>query len=154
MYNKEKIIEILKVIQEPIPFIHNPFSYYAQKLNLTEGEVIELIKDYIQKGIIRRFGAILKHNRAGFLVNAMVVIKVEEEEIDKIGKELSKFHVVTHCYKRTSYADWSYNLYAMVHAKTEEEFEKYLKEIKSIIGSRKMMVLRSLHEYKKKGFKM
>ncbi|MCX7725464.1 MAG: hypothetical protein N2053_01315 [Chitinispirillaceae bacterium] len=152
--NKKDLIGILKILQEPLPLIHNPFSYYAKKLNLSEEEVILLIKNYLKEGIIRRVAGILKHNKAGFLINSMVVMKIEEKEIDKIGTELSKFRFITHCYKRTSYADWQYNLYAMVHAKTEEELEKYIDQIKSVVGKRDMIVLRSIKEYKKMGFRV
>lgn len=154
MCREKTLIEVLKILQEPIPLIPNPFSYYAQKIDISEAEVIRLIKEYIDKDIIRRFSAILKHNKAGFIANTMVVIKVEEEEVDRIGSELAKFKFITHCYKRTIYPDWQYSLYAMVHAKTEGELEKYLEQIKIVIDNREMVTLRSLKEYKKVRFRI
>jgi len=121
--------EILKFLIDGIPLIKRPFKELAEKLNLTEEEVLEIIKQLKEKGIIRRLGATIRHNRVGYKGNAMVAWEVPEEKIDEIGNYLATQEYISHCYIRKTYPDWPYNLYIMIHAKTREEISKIVNEI-------------------------
>ena len=79
------------------------------------------VKALKEKGVIRRFGATLYHQEAGFGANAMVAWVVPEERIEEVGRIMSEFREVTHCYQRAPQGDWKYNLYTMVHGDSGEE---------------------------------
>jgi len=58
---------------------------------------------------------------------------------------------VTHLYVRTLHPGrWEYPLFAMVHARSAEEMEGLLDGLARHSGLSDRLVLRSLHEYKKK----
>ena len=144
----------MAVFQEPLPFVENPLARYAEKLDITEDEVLALLRHYLSSGALRRVAGVLKHNRAGFPVNAMVAMEVESDLCDEAGAILARFPFISHCYRRTSYPDWPYTLYAMVHAKSQEEYSLHIEKIRSAVVCRSIEVLRSVREYKKTAFRL
>ncbi len=136
----------------------------------------ELREDIAAKRM-RRFGAILRHQDAGFPCNAMVCFRLDErrttsdecelnemlaesrhsdnrrlEESSKI-KSLAKKHFVSHCYERPSFKSFPYNLYAMMHAQTPEELDGFIKESVALLDNPEYVVLHSLKELKKTSYR-
>ena len=145
----EKSRKIVKILREDLPIVEKPFKKLAESYNLEEEELINTILNFMREGIIRHFGAIVKHDKVGYISNAMVAWEVKEEEIDRVGNLIASFPEVTHCYKRVSTDKWPYNLYAMIHGKSKEEFEEIIKKITELIKAEKYTVLFSLKEFKK-----
>jgi siroheme decarboxylase len=143
----------MKILQYPLPLAEEPFARYAELLDVSQEEVIELLRHYLQTGTIRRVAGILKHQQAGFTVNAMLAMVIDADRCDTIGTELAKLSCITHCYRRTVYPEWPYSMYAMVHARSTGEFERHLLEIRTIVGSAKIAILTSMKEYKKTAFR-
>ncbi len=154
MFDKEKDLKNLSVLQKPLRFEHRPFDSFAKNLGINEEQTVELIKEYISRGMIRRFAGIVKHDRIGYRFNAMVAFQVESEKCDEAGEILSAFPYITHCYRRSSFPDWPYNLYAMIHAREEEELEQRIKEVKEAITFVSVAVLPTLQEFKKSLFQI
>ncbi|MBN1577527.1 MAG: hypothetical protein JW913_13295 [Chitinispirillaceae bacterium] len=144
----------MAVFQDPLPLVEKPFAAYAKKLGITEDETIELLRHYLSTGVIRRLAGVLKHDRAGFVVNAMVAMVIPPGECDAAGAVLAEFPFITHCYRRTAYPDWPYTMYAMVHAKSRREFDGDIERIRSSVAPQEMAVLRSVKEYRKTAFRM
>jgi DNA-binding Lrp family transcriptional regulator len=97
---------------------------------------------------MRRFGAFVRHQKMGFTFNGMSVWDVPHEDCTHIGRCFASFPFVSHCYERPRNEAWPYNLYAMVHGKTEEELEAHLALMRESSGL-DCEVLVSLKEYKK-----
>ena len=115
----------------------------------------ELREDLAAKRM-RRFGAILRHQDAGFPCNAMVCFLLDEGTLansESAGSLLAKKHYVSHCYERPSFENFLYNLYAMMHAQTPEELNGYIKESVSLLDNPEYVVLHSLKELKKTSFR-
>ena len=115
----------------------------------------ELREDLAAKRM-RRFGAILRHQDAGFPCNAMVCFMLDEGTLansESAGSLLAKKHYVSHCYERPSFENFPYNLYAMMHAQTPEELDAYIKESVALLDNPEYVVLHSLKELKKTSFR-
>ena len=115
----------------------------------------ELREDIATKRM-RRFGAILRHQDAGFPCNAMVCFMLDEGMLansESAGSLLAKKHYVSHCYERPSFENFPYNLYAMMHAQTPEELDGYIKESVALLDNPEYVVLHSLKELKKTSFR-
>ena len=136
----------------------------------------ELREDLATKRM-RRFGAILRHQDAGFPCNAMVCFCLDERRKTSVGsdsneklaesrhsdnrrleesskiKSLAKKHFVSHCYERPSFKSFPYNLYAMMHAQTPEELDGFIKESVALLDNPEYVVLHSLKELKKTSFR-
>lgn len=145
--------EIIKFIQGDLPIESHPFLSLAQQLNLSEDEIIARIKVLQEKGMIRRFAAILSHYRAGFTANAMVAWRVEELAADSAGAIMAEYKEVSHCYLRDVPKEFGYNLFSMIHAGSEEELKNLVEDIAWRTGLDNYVVIKSIKELKKVSMK-
>ena len=133
---------------DDIPHTLTPFKDWGVSCD-------ELREDIATKRM-RRFGAILRHQDAGFPCNAMVCFMLDEGTLansESAGSLLAKKHYVSHCYERPSFENFPYNLYAMMHAQTPEELNGYIKESVALLDNPEYVVLHSLKELKKTSFR-
>jgi len=145
--------EFIRELQKDIEIIPEPFKQSVEKLGITLNELFEKTKEYEETGIMRRFAAILRHRDAGFTANGMIVWKVPEERIDKVGYKLAAFTEVSHCYRRPTYPDWEFNIFSMIHARSIKAAEKIAQEISNIIEVYDYKILFSSREFKKERVK-
>lgn len=145
--NLEK--KIIALLQTDIPVVKRPFLKMADQIGITEDEFLAVLKDLDDKGLIRRFGATLKHQNSGFKANAMVAWKVDEDRVQKTGEIMTSFREITHCYRRNPAPGWKYNLYTMVHASNEDECYAIVKKISKAVGEDEYELLFSRKELKK-----
>lgn len=112
--------KILASVQKDIPITEHPYLEIAEGLEISEKMLLEKLKGLCDRGIIRRFGATIRHQKSGFAANAMIAWKVDERRVYHVGQKMASFRQVSHCYKRKSNDKWPYNLYTMIHARDEE----------------------------------
>ncbi len=141
--------EIIRFIQGDIPVEPRPFASLANRLNLSEEEIVERIRDLQDQGMIRRFAAILRHYNAGFNANAMVAWKVALEDADRVGMIMAGFDEVSHCYLRDVPEEFGYNLFSMIHARSNEQILTLLKQLASQTGLSDYIIIKSIQELKK-----
>jgi len=113
-----------------------------------EKAVVTVVRELMHSGIIRKFAAILRHQRAGFKRNAMVVRSASPSQCEQAGNVLASYREVTHCYERIPPFQGKYSLFTMVHFKQKEE-GLLLDEMARAAGISDYMVLFSEHEFKK-----
>ncbi|WP_217450764.1 Lrp/AsnC family transcriptional regulator [Vogesella oryzae] len=95
-----------------------PFLPLAAASGLAEAEVRQRLQAWVDGGVIRRFGFVLRHHELGFRANAMCVWQVPAGERDAIGARLATDPAVTLCYARPPRGEaWPYNLFCMIHAR-------------------------------------
>jgi len=144
-----KRIAVIKELQKDIEITPEPFKAAIKKLGLSYETFFEIANELKESGVMRRFATILNHRKAGFGANAMSVWVVPEDKAEAIGKEMAEFSAVSHCYLRPSYPNWPYNLFAMVHAKTQEECDSLIEEMAKESGLTQYSKLYSTVEFKK-----
>ncbi len=111
---------VIATVQGDMPVVARPYEHIATQLEITEDNLLAIMNDLVERGIIRRFGATLRHQKSGFQSNAMVAWRVDEARIEAVGKIMASFRAVSHCYRRDPTPKWPYNLYTMVHGKDED----------------------------------
>lgn len=125
------------------------------------GVSVEELRDDLAQKRMRRFGAILRHQEAGFAYNAMVCFGLDErrgstgsptEARDERGIVLAQKPYISHCYVRPAFEGFPYTLYAMMHAQSAEELDQYIKDAAASIGNPDYAVLNSVRELKKTSF--
>ncbi len=141
--------ELVRELQKGLPLVSRPFLDIADRLGLSEEEIIAKVKDFLFRGIIRRFGAVVKHQDVGYVANAMVVWPVPEERIMEVGRAMASFPEVTHCYNRPSVPGWPFTLYTVIHGKREQDCRSIAKKISSSTGIKDYRILFSTAELKK-----
>jgi len=148
-----KEIELLRVLQEDIPLDPRPFQKIGQQIDLSEEEILEIIKEWQKSGIMRRMGIILRHRKAGFNANGMSVWIVPDERIEQVAKTMISFPEVGHCYQRPSFPNWPYNMFAMIHGKSKEQVINVAREISKAVGIEDYDILFTVREFKKVSMK-
>lgn len=140
--------DVARRLQGNIPLVERPFRKIAEETGLTEAEVLAIADDLRTQGIIRKFGAIVRHQLAGYTHNVMVVWAVPPARLDEVGKRLASFPEITHCYDRTPAFEGKYTLFTMVHFRKDAD-EDLLDKIAAAAGVGDYKLLRSIEEFKK-----
>ena len=105
-----------------LAYTRRPYAQLADRIGLTEAEIIARIEALLAAGVIARFGVIVRHRALGWRANAMVVWDIESARIDTAGPRLAAHPGVTLCYERTPAPGvWPYRLYSMIHARSRPE---------------------------------
>jgi len=141
--------QVISAIQGDIPVCENPYRVLAEGLNMTEEAFLSILNGLHGKGLIRRFGATLRHQMSGFIANAMVAWQVDEVRVEEVGGTMASFKEVSHCYRRNPAEAWPYNLYTMVHATSREACLDTARRISEKTGVAVYRVLFSKRELKK-----
>ena len=139
----------IRVLQQDLPLASEPFDVWAKQAQTPVNQLLADAQRYIDRGIMRRFSAVLKHREAGFGANAMGAWIVSQEKHEEFGRLAAGFSAVSHCYLRPTYPDWPYSIFTMVHARQPSECEAVLAEISKASGINGYAALYSTHEYKK-----
>lgn len=142
-------LKVIRGLQRDLPVTARPFQEIAQELGLSEEELTTIIRQLMNQGYIRRFGATIRHRISGFQANAMVAWHVPEAQIEQVGAQMAAFREVTHCYERQVSDVWPYNLYTMIHGKTQAECEAIAQRMAAATGIQDYVLLFSDAELKK-----
>jgi len=140
--------DLLRQLQGDLPIEKRPFRTVASRAGMNEEAVLDAIGTLVQQGVIRKFGAILRHQRAGITRNAMVIWAVPPDRTEEAGNVFASFQEITHCYERQPLFEGRYNLFTMIHS-AEGSLEDAIAGISSRVGISDYQVLESLDEFKK-----
>jgi DNA-binding Lrp family transcriptional regulator len=144
----EKEMKIAQIIQRDLPLEKRPFRDMENLTGMSEKDILEHIGDMMDRGVIRKFGAVIRHQKAGYTENAMVVWAVPEHQREAAGNILASFREITHCYERTPPFEGKYAIFTMVHFR-EGEGDGIIRKLSEASGVRDFKVLTSEEEYKK-----
>ncbi len=142
-------IAVIRELQEDVPLTPQPFTPMAERLGIALDALFDAADALRQRGLMRRFSAVLHHRRAGFRSNAMAVWKVPSERAVEVGNLMAQSRWVTHCYERPTFPDWQYTHFTMIHATSQDQCEAVAQELSEATGIDEYMLLYSTREYKK-----
>lgn len=147
--------DIIRLIEKGLPLDTNrPFKKLAEAGGLSEEGLISGVFDLIEQKKIKRFGIVMNNRKLGIDQNAMVTLKVPEEQIQMLGEKIAGYDFVTLCYQRAIVPGvWEYNLYFMIHGTDRSLVEKQIQQVFCELGITEEMsaVLFSQRCFKQKG---
>lgn len=149
-------LKIMRATQAGLPLVSQPYHAVAEQLNLPVDLVMARFQAMLENGAIRRIGAVPNHYKLGYVLNGMTVWNVPDEKIDELGAKVGNLPFVSHCYHRPRHLpDWHYNLFAMVHGKSESEVKQQIAACAVLLGEFNLGcdVLYSTKILKKTGFR-
>ncbi len=141
--------KIIRALQGNVAVELRPYASPSRRAGLSEEVFLRRARMLKRQGVIRRFGAILRHKEAGVQGNAMAVWEVPERETGRIGRIMASFSEVTHCYQRPALREWPYNLYTMLHGPDQKHCRRLARRIARATGLRNYRLLFSKREHKK-----
>ncbi|MEH0019979.1 MAG: Lrp/AsnC family transcriptional regulator [Desulfobacter sp.] len=135
--------KILNSIQVGFPIDPRPYKVIADRLELTEDEVIDRISTMREELLIRRIGGNFSPDRLGYH-STLCAAQVEEEKIDTFTKVVNAYPGVTHNYRR----DHKYNIWFTFIAPSVERIEESLQAIAEKTGVTTILNLPATHVFK------
>lgn len=126
-----------------------PLRPLADSLGIGIEDAITTLRRLIEEKKVRRFAASVRHQPMGYAFNAMVIARVEEDLIEKVGGEARAIDSVSHCYQREHPDGDPWCVYIMIHGQEHETVKRAIQRIRELPGVRGLEICRSLGELKK-----
>lgn len=144
---------VIASIQGDIPIVARPYQELAEQVGITASDYLRILDGLVERGVIRRLGATLRHQKSGYRANVMAAWQVDETRVIEVGKIMAAFQAVSHCYRRDPTDRWPYNLYTMVHGQDEASCRKTVMKMAAKAGVESYALLFSRRELKKTSMK-
>lgn len=126
---------IVAALQSGIRIEPEPFAAVAASTRTNEDTVIDQIVLWRMRGVIKRFGVVVRHHELGYRENAMVVWDVPDDRVSEIGKAAAQQERVTLSYcRRRQLPEWPYNLFCMVHGTDRAVVEAQIARLMEAAG--------------------
>lgn len=146
---KAQDARIIRGLDASLAIESRPFLQRAGELGLTEDELLDGVRRLLAEGIIRRYGAVVRHRSLGYTSNVLVAWNVPDERINQFKAVIDVLDEVSHGYERTSYPEWNYNVYTMIHGHSEGECLATVKRIAYALELSEYVLLFTKKELKK-----
>jgi DNA-binding Lrp family transcriptional regulator len=144
----KKHVDVASLIQKDIEVVRFPFEEAGKSCGLSGKEFLDIIKELSSKGVIRKFTAILRHQKAGYKENALVVWSVPARHTEEAGQAFASFAFVSHCYERKPAFLGKYNIFTMIHS-SKSDISSLIKKMVNATGIEDYRILNSVKEFKK-----
>ncbi len=143
-------IPYVRALQRDLELVSRPFIEPARWIRTSEEELLAQAWELEAAGIMRRFGAVLRHRKVGYRANGMACWVVSQPQIEQMGHRAAEYPQISHCYQRPAYPPhWPYSLFTMIHGQTVDEVEAVVTQLAQETGIEQFEVLFSTHEFKK-----
>jgi len=144
--------EAVRLLQMDLPLEERPFRAILTREGgrINETMLLDLGDFFKEKGMMRRYSAVLRHRKAGYGANAMTAWKPGSLGEDDIARIFGSVKNISHLYLReTTPGKWDHPLFAIIHAKSDEELDGIIESLTKDSGIRERLVLKTLREFKK-----
>lgn len=120
--------KLLNGFQREFPLEPRPFAVLAERLGVTEDEVLAVLRDLRERRILGRVGPVFKPNQVG--ASTLAALAVPQERLDEVAAVVSAFPEVNHNYAR----EHRFNLWFVVTGETPAHVQAVLNEIELATG--------------------
>lgn len=143
---------ILSKLQDDLQLTAEPFDLLCGE-GLSREDVLRIIKELIDKGVIHRIAAVVDHRKLGFVANVLFAGQVPQDRIIEAGQRLARFGIISHCYERETFENWPYNLFAMMHARNMGQIQHVINKFVEAEKIDSYQLLPTVTELKKRPVK-
>jgi DNA-binding Lrp family transcriptional regulator len=126
--------------QSGFPVEEQPFRAVGEALGVSEDEALERVRRLRERGVFRRFGAVLNPPVIGS--STLAAVQAPPDRFDAVVEAINAYRQVNHNYRR----DHAWNVWFVVTAATRERRDEILAEIESETGC-SVLVLPMLTDY-------
>ncbi|MDH5485404.1 MAG: Lrp/AsnC family transcriptional regulator [Gammaproteobacteria bacterium] len=122
--DKTRLIEkLLNNFQHDLPLSATPYADMAERLGIEEQQLLDLLSELKEQGIISRVGAVFRPNRIG--VSTLAAMAVPEHRLDEVADLISSYSAVNHNYEREHH----FNLWFVVTAENQQQLDETLADM-------------------------
>lgn len=124
--NKTQLTQqLLNEYQHNFPLSATPYADIAERLGVSESQILELLRELDKKGILSRVGAVFRPNRVG--VSTLAAMAVPEHKLQEVADIISSYSAVNHNYEREHH----FNLWFVVTAENSQQLDKVLLDMEA-----------------------
>ncbi|WP_336025288.1 Lrp/AsnC family transcriptional regulator [Halobellus salinisoli] len=114
--------------QSGFPVVERPFRVVGDALGISEDEALERVRRLRERGIFRRFGAVLNPPVIGS--STLAALSAPADRFDDVAAVVNSYRQVNHNYRR----DHEWNMWFVVTAASREKRDAILDEIEERTG--------------------
>lgn len=124
---------LIPELQDGLPISPTPYRQIAARVDTPVEDVLESVERLGDLNCIKRIGCVVNHHAVGFDENCMVVWDVPDNKLDERAVDAGRQPAVTYCCHRPrcEAAGWPYNLYTMIHGRTQEAVDTVIDELET-----------------------
>lgn len=120
---------LINGLQGGFPICERPYLAVAERLGLTEEEVIDGLRGLLDQGILSRFGPLYHAERMGGALT-LAAMAVPEEEFERVVEQVNAFPEVAHNYAR----DHALNMWFVLATEKPERKAEAISAIETATG--------------------
>jgi DNA-binding Lrp family transcriptional regulator len=118
-------LAILNCLQNDLPLVSRPWNIIAERLGITETEILGRMLRLEEAGIIRGISPVLESRHLGLNAATLIALRVPEDRVNEIAAIISSYPEISHNFRR----DHPYSLWFTIAAQNVEEIQRVLHEI-------------------------
>lgn len=139
----EKSKKLINLIQANFPIESRPFLKLANELDITERQVIDIIKELKDNNYIKRLGGIFNSKKLGYY-STLCAMKVPPNRISEVAMLINSNNGVTHNYIRNHY----YNMWFTIISLSIGDIKEFLNDIKHKTDIQEIIELPAINLFK------
>ncbi|MDH5571003.1 MAG: AsnC family transcriptional regulator [Gammaproteobacteria bacterium] len=120
---------IINRLQTGFPVSSRPYADAAEKLGISEGELISRIQNLLDNKILTRFGPLYRADRLGGDFS-LVAIQVPSDRFDEVSDIVNSYPEVAHNYQR----DNPFNMWFVLATESPERIQQVCDDIAQRTG--------------------
>lgn len=124
---------IIDALQGDFPVCERPYAAAAEKLGLTEDELLARLQSLLERKVLTRFGPMFQVERMGgaFVLAAMAV---PEADWLRVNGAVNAFPEVAHNYRRESALNTPFNMWFVLATETKDGIAAAVAKIEAATG--------------------
>jgi DNA-binding Lrp family transcriptional regulator len=119
---------LLNDFQRDFPLTATPYAEVAQRLGVTEEQVLEVLRNLAEEGTVSRVGPVFQPGKIG--TSTLAAMAIEPSRLEEVAALVNDYPEVNHNYERENYL----NLWFVITASSKEHLQAVLRDIEESAG--------------------
>ena len=115
---------LINELQAGFPLAARPFEGLAQRFGRPAEEIMLVVRDLLERGVVTRFGPLFNIEKIGG-VFSLCALKVPAGRFTEVTKKVNRFAQVAHNYER----EHEWNMWFVLATETAQELQQVFDEI-------------------------
>ncbi|MGO1749792.1 MAG: Lrp/AsnC family transcriptional regulator [Marinobacter sp.] len=116
-------------LQHGLPLVRQPYAAVAEELNLSEQQVLDVIKKLLAEGVLTRFGPMFHAGELGGGLT-LAAMRIPEADFERVTRQINSFDEVAHNYRR----EHDLNMWFVLATETQDALQNTINAIEDTTG--------------------
>jgi len=135
--------KLLGLLQRSFPLVSRPYCELALELGVAESDVLDIIKGFREKGLVRQISPVIDARRLGYQ-STLIAVEVPARELDRAEETLAQDPRISHAYER----DNKLNVWFTLSTSNGTDIEQEVRSLGSRMGADQAFSLPAVRLFK------